>query len=88
MRVSVKDVTPVYNDFKKFLRHNENKTELFSLIADKIPIVAKSDSTVISTKKSEITSNCHIDLSTLAPCNHEKADSRMFVLSETWCRIW
>ena len=58
VRVSVKDVTPVYNDFKKFLRHNEHKTELFSLIADKI--VAKSiTSTVICTKKSGITSNCH-----------------------------
>ena len=35
-RVSVKDSTPIYSDFKKFFKHSDNKTELFFLIADKV----------------------------------------------------
>ena len=37
MCVSVKEYTPIYNDFKKFLCHDDNKTELFQLIAQSIP---------------------------------------------------
>ena len=37
VRVSVKDSTPIYSDFNKFLRHNDSKRELFSLITDKVP---------------------------------------------------
>ena len=80
VRVSVKDSTTIYSDFKKFLRHNNNKTELFLLIADKVPKFTQNTSTTaICTKLSEVTPNSKNNLSPLFPCNHEEADTRIFV---------
>lgn len=64
IRVSVTDSTLIYSSFKKFLRYNDNKTEVFSLIADKVPKFTENISTtVICTKLSDITSNLKNDLS-------------------------
>ena len=80
--VSVKDSTPLYSDLRElYLRnkHNDNKIELFSLIADKVPKVTQNIfTTVICTKLSEVTSNSRNDLSHLFPCNHEEVDTRIF----------
>ena len=57
-RVSMKDSTPIYNDFKKFLRHNDSEAEFFLLIVDKVPKSTQNISiTVVSTELSEVTSN-------------------------------
>ena len=75
----MKDSTPIYSDFKKFLRHNDNKTELFSLIADKVlKFTQNISTTVISTKLLKVASNSKNGLFPLFPCNHE-ADNRIFV---------
>ena len=79
VRVSVKDLTPIYKDFK-FLRHNDNKTELFSLIADKVPKFTQNISiAVVCTKPSDVTSNSKNDLSPFLPCTHKEADTKIFV---------
>ena len=80
VRVSVMDTTPIVKDFKRFLRHNDNKTELFCMIADKVSECLNDVSaTIICTKLSEVVINSAIDLVSLLPCNHEEADTRIFV---------
>ena len=36
VRISVRDDTPVYHDFNRFLKNEQNKTELFCMFADKL----------------------------------------------------
>ena len=59
------------------MRDDDNKTELFKLLADSMVSskVFLGRSTVIATKSSEIKSNVSIDASVLSPCNHEEADT-------------
>ena len=48
-------VACLYSDFKKFFRHNDNGTELFSLTADNVPKLTQNISiTVICTKLLEV----------------------------------
>ena len=80
MRVSVKESTPIYSDFKNFLRHDDNKTELFQLIAKSISDFLSHVSTKVTcTKLKTVTSNSDDNLDSLHPCNHEEADTRIFV---------
>ena len=64
--------------WNNFLRCDENKTELFEFLADKI-ILAQTNAQIIVTKGDDIVCNLEIDRDLLAPCNHEEADTRMFV---------
>lgn len=62
-----------------FLRCDDNKTELFAFLADKI-VTTNSNKSIVATKGSEIV--CNLDIPNkdmLAPCNHEEADTRIFV---------
>ena len=75
VQVSVKDRTPIFKDFKRFLHHNDNKTKLFCMIADKVSgCLNDVSATIICTKLSEAVTNSAIDLVSLHPCNHEEAD--------------
>ena len=60
-----------------FLMCDQNKTELFGFLADKI-ITANTDYVIIVTKDDIVISNSDIDTENIAPCNHEEADTRMF----------
>ena len=64
--------------WNSFLRCDENKTELFGFLADKM-ITAQTNKRIIVTKDADIVCNSDINKNILAPCNHEKADTRMFV---------
>ena len=61
-----------------FLRCDENKTEIFGFLADKI-ILIQTNSQIIVTKGDDIVCNLEINKDLLAPCNQEEADTRMFV---------
>lgn len=61
-----------------FLRCDENKTELFGFLADKI-VSINTDATIVVTKEENVVSNKAIDTDFIAPCNHEEADTRMFL---------
>ena len=55
-------------DFKKFLKHNDNKTELFLQTAEKVPEFTRNISiTVICTKHLEVALNFKNDLSPFSP---------------------
>ena len=61
-----------------FLRCDENKTELFGFLADKIAGMT-SETAIFVTKDEHVLSNSESDVSQISPCNHEEADSRMFL---------
>ena len=60
------------------MRVGDNKKELFNLISDTIPSI-QSNTLLIATKNEHVVSNKDITSSRLKMCNHEEADSRMFV---------
>ncbi|XP_034030967.1 uncharacterized protein LOC117514556 [Thalassophryne amazonica] len=76
-RRRVTDKTKLPPNWKHFLRDNDNKTELFEFLADKIVSLC-AENVVIVTKGKEALSNKPISLESLSPCNHEEADTRIF----------
>ena len=64
-------------NWKSFLRDNNNKTELFGFLADKI-VTMCPDNVVVVTKGDQALSSRSISFDGLSPCNHEEADSRIF----------
>ena len=63
------------------LRDNSNKTELFNFLADKI-VKMYSNNTVLFTQEEGVVCNQSISLEGLTHCNHEKADTRVFLHSK------
>ena len=64
--------------WRSFLRDNENKTDLFNFLADKI-VERCQGIVVIETREEGAVSNQLISLEEIAPCNHEEAESRLFL---------
>ena len=83
VRISVRSETVIFKNFTKFMREDENKSELFQMLADSITSsnVFQERTSIISTKLSQITSNVSVDASVLllSPCNHEEGDTRIFL---------
>ena len=75
-RVTAKGKLP--QNWGSFLRDDDNKTELFHFLADKIAEMSTTN-TVVVTKGEDALSNQMVNLDELAPCNHEEADTRIFV---------
>ena len=65
-------------NWNSFLRDNDNKTELFSFLADKIVENCTSNA-VFVTKKGDVLCNLQFNTDELMPCNHEEADTRIFL---------
>lgn len=77
-RVRVALDTRIPKNWPEFLRNDVNKTELFGLLADSITDI--SGKLCISTKGSRaICNQDQLNLSFLEPCNHEEADTRVFI---------
>ena len=60
------------------MRDNDNKTELFIFLADKIAQMSARNK-VIVTKDDDAVSNQTINMEDLVPCSHEEADTRIFI---------
>ena len=75
-RVSDKGKLPAV--WRSFLRESEIKTELFKFLSDKI-VQSCQQSTVIVTREKGAVCNQATDLEGMIPCNHEEADSRLFL---------
>jgi hypothetical protein len=75
-RVSANNKIP--SNWRSFLRDGDNKTELFNFIADKISRTTTTN-VVVVTKGENALTNQPMSLDDLSPCNHEEADSRIFV---------
>ena len=61
-----------------FLRCDEIKTDFFAFLDDRI-VAVNSNTHVVVTKNEEVLSNKAFDTEPLSPCNHEEADTRMFL---------
>ena len=66
-------------NWKSFLRLDDNKKELFQYLAASVQSLRLSNVEVISTAAMDVISSTTIDKAGLAPCNHEEADTRIFV---------
>ena len=66
-------------NWKSFLRLNDYKKELFQYLAASVQSLGISDVEVTSTADVDVISSSTIDEAGLAPCNHEEADTRIFV---------
>ena len=75
-KVTNKNTMP--SNWHNFLRHNDNKTELYHFLADKVAQMS-APNMVIVTKGPAVLSTHETGLDGLDKCSHEEADSRIFV---------
>ncbi|KAK4304447.1 hypothetical protein Pmani_023602 [Petrolisthes manimaculis] len=68
----------VPKNWQSFMRDSSNKTELFEFLADKI-VENCTDNIVYVTRGKNVVCNQMVNLGYLSPCNHEEADTRIFV---------
>ena len=78
-RRRVCDSAAIPSNWKSFLRSDENKQELFHYLANITATLQLANVVIISTVDVEVISSTHIDKEELTPCNHEEADTRIFV---------
>lgn len=81
MRTRVSLTTKIPAGWENFLRHDDNKTELFRLLALSIEKLQCNGVTLCSTLGDSVILSPKLEnlLEGLAPCNHEEADTRLFV---------
>ena len=76
-RVTGTSKTPT--NWRSFLRDDDNKTELFQLLADTI-CQTQTPSTILVTKEACVICNDNQkSLEVVSPCPHKEADTRIFV---------
>ena len=84
VRIAVKESTPVWKNWQQFLKVEENKSELFHLLAQDLvncPAVQGFEGVILATDTEEVVSTGHVDINhnELRPCNHEEADTRILL---------
>lgn len=76
----VKPDTKIPSNWAAFLMVDKNKEELFHFLADQLVSVEAEHGQVISTKGDSVVCNGQRDdISSLAPCKHEEADTRLLL---------
>eukprot|EP00795_Rhopilema_esculentum_P005341 gene5341-513_t len=75
-RVAANSKTPM--SWKAFLCDNTNKIELFHFLAQKISETSTANAVVVTMGEAAL-ANQAMSLSDIAPCDHEEADTRIFV---------
>ena len=79
VRRKVTPKTPISSNWSSFLRDNENKTKLFSFLAQKA-VEVQDDKVVLSTTGDKvICNNPEEALHLVSPCNREEADLRLLL---------
>ena len=72
--------TTIPGNWQSFLRVNENKTGWFAQLAEQIALMHVDGKEMYSTQGTRVfCSPIRADLSTMAPCSHEEADSRILL---------
>ena len=80
VRRRVAAANSIPGNWQEFLRVDENKTELLNFLAHEVVENLSTEKEVFSTcGKHVLCSRVHQDVSALAPCSHEEADTRMFL---------
>ena len=75
VRRRVEASTPIPGNWQESLRTDENKVELFSFLANRVPCI-ETEIQVLSTIQSDIVCNQSRNVSRLTPRAHEEADTR------------
>ncbi len=78
-RISVRETTPIWRKWQQFIRDDDNNTELFGLLADKLVSHCPPNSMILATSLNKALCSADIDSIRLSPCYHEEADTRIFV---------
>ena len=79
MRISVRKDTPICKDFRKFMRNDTNKTELFKMISEAVIEIPEILATIVATIGSKIVSNSSLEKLNIELCNQEEADTRLLL---------
>ena len=66
-------------NWQQFLRGDENKTELFHLLAIDLTSESLASCVLVATDSEEILSSEATDRTFVTPCNHEEGDTRIFL---------
>ena len=78
-RISVRKDTPICKDFRKFMRNDTNKTELFKMITEVLIQIPETMASIVATIGSKIVSNSSLEKLNIELCNHEEADTRLLL---------
>ena len=78
-RRRVCDMAVIPANWKSFLRSDDNKQELFKYLSQAATSIQLPNVTIVSTFEEDIISSKPIEKDELAPCNHEEADTRIFI---------
>ena len=78
IRRRVEASSAVPHNWREFLRIDENKTELFSFLSTQVAGI-DTEKEVIATRLTGVFCNNRQDNTSLAPCMHEEADTRMIL---------
>ena len=78
VRRHVEQSSAVPGNWQAFLRIDENKTELFSFLAMRAAGIDTSKQVITAHHVDVLCTNQH-DVSSLAPCTHEEADTHMLL---------
>ena len=72
--------TKIPKSWPNFLRDSNNKVQLFHILAKSLQSMNVPGVDIYSTLETNVISSSSLaDISFLAPCNHEEADSRMIL---------
>ncbi|KAE8751353.1 hypothetical protein FOCC_FOCC001924 [Frankliniella occidentalis] len=78
-RTLVTSGTKIPKNWQDFLRNSENKTEFFALMAEGIPLCKVACHLYSTFGEAVLTNSERLDVSFISPCNHEEADTRVFL---------
>lgn len=78
VRRRVEPSSAIPGNWPEFLRIDDNKAELFSFLATNVTAL-DTDKQIISTHHAEVLCTQPQDVSGLAPCTHEEADTRILL---------
>ena len=79
IRISVRKETPVHKKFQEFMRQDDNKTELFKMLANTVRDI-NSPAIIVATNENGIVTNSSLsNFTNLQPCNQEEADTRLLL---------
>ena len=77
-RRRVQPDTKIPGNWAAFLRVDENKVELFHFLAEQLITISNVHGQVVTTKDESVLFNDERnDITNLAPCGHEEADTRL-----------
>lgn len=80
VRRRVSSTTMIPRHWKDFLHVDENKTELFTFLSQRIACLSTGEKCIYVTDGTNVLcSKTDADLSNLAPCSHEEADTRLLL---------